>query len=187
VAADRGTFAIDDVAAGIADKLERRHPHVFGEGDAATADEVQANWDRLKQAEKGRSGPFEGVPRHLPGLMLAEELQQKAAKLGFDWRDPSEPAARVHQELDELADATTHEDREEELGDLLGAVVGLARHLGLEPERAMRRAADKFRRRFDAVLALAAEQAADPTQLDRDGWLRLWDDVKAAEASSDEV
>ncbi len=180
VATDRTAFTIDDVAAGIADKLVRRHPHVFADGDAATADEVQANWDQLKQAEKQRTGPFEGVPAALPGLMLAEELQRKAAKLGFDWRDAGEPTARIHEELDELARAGSDEEREEELGDLLGAVVGLARHLGIEPERAVRRAAGKFRARFEAVLELAGEQGSG--ELDRDGWLALWDAVKADEA-----
>ncbi|MBW3658591.1 MAG: nucleoside triphosphate pyrophosphohydrolase [Actinobacteria bacterium] len=180
VALDRGAFGIDDVATGIAGKLVRRHPHVFADGDASTADEVQASWDQLKQDEKGRTGPFEGVPAGLPALMLAEELQKKAAKLGFDWRDETEPRARIELELAELADATTDEAREEELGDLLGAVVGLARHLRIEPEAAMRRAAAKFRARFDAVLALAAERGTGPADLDRDAWLALWDEVKTA-------
>lgn len=183
VGTDRGAFSIDDVAKGIADKLVRRHPHVFSDVDVSSAEEVQANWDQLKQAEKGRSGPFEGVPTALPGLMLAEELQRKAAKRGFDWRDASEPTARIHLELDELAAATTHEEREDEVGDLIGAVVGLARHLGVEPERAMRRAAGKFRTRFETVLRLAGERGVDPEALDRDAWLGLWDEAKAAETT----
>lgn len=181
VASDRRVFTIDEVARGIADKLVRRHPHVFADGDATTPEEVQTNWDRLKQAEKNRSGPFEGVPGQLPGLMLAEELQRKAAKLGFDWRDADEPTTRVHQELHELAAAGTAQEREEELGDLLGAVVGLARHLGVEPEQAMRRAAGKFRRRFEAVLDEAAGRGLEPAGLDRAAWLDLWDAVKAGE------
>ncbi|MBW3618637.1 MAG: nucleoside triphosphate pyrophosphohydrolase [Actinobacteria bacterium] len=184
VAIDRGAFGIDDVATGIADKLVRRHPHVFADGDATTADEVQANWDQLKQDEKQRTGPFDGVPSGLPGLMLAEELQRKAAKLGFDWRDEREPADRIHQELAELADATTAEEREEELGDLLGAVVGLARHLHVEPEAAMRRAAAKFRTRFEDVLTRAAARGTDPADLDREAWLALWDEVKAGETGA---
>jgi XTP/dITP diphosphohydrolase len=181
VALDRGAFGIDEVARGIADKLVHRHPHVFAEGDASTAEEVQANWDQLKQAEKQRTGPFEGVPTALPALLLAETLQRKAAKLGFDWRGASEPTERIQQELDELAGAATDVEREEELGDLLGAVVGLARHLGIEPEAAMRRAATKFRGRFEAVLALAGERGHDPAEADRDTWLQLWDEVKAGE------
>jgi MazG family protein len=181
IALDRGAFGIDEVARGIADKLVRRHPHVFADGDATTPAEVQSNWDELKQVEKGRTGPFEGVPQALPGLMLAEELQRKAAKRGFDWRDASEPIERIHQELGELEAAASDDEREEELGDLIGAVVGLARHLGVEPERAMRRAAGKFRTRFEAVLALAAEQGTDVDALDRQAWLSLWAQVKDRE------
>lgn len=181
IAADRGAFDIDDVAAGIADKLVRRHPHVFADVDVADSDEVKTNWDELKQQEKQRTGPFDGVPTALPALQLAAKLQKRAAKLGFDWRGPDEPADRIRQELDEVDVAPARDQREEEIGDLLGAVVGLARHLDVEPETALRRAAAKFRRRFEAVLRAAREQDLVPTELDRDRWLQLWDDVKRAE------
>lgn len=181
IATDRGAFDIDAVAGGIADKLVRRHPHVFADAEVADADEVKANWEVLKQQEKQRSGPFEGVPGALPGLMRAWELQRKAAALGFDWEDASAPRQRVLQELEELSAAGTVEQREEELGDLLGAVVGLARHLDVDPEAAMRRAARKFATRFESVLAVAGERGLDPAELDREAWLSLWDAVKDAE------
>lgn len=181
IATDRRAFSIDDVARGIADKLVRRHPHVFGDAEVADADEVKDRWEVLKQQEKGRTGPFEGVARSLPALLLATELQRKAAKLGFDWRDASEPRDRVAQELDELDHAATPEQREEELGDLLGAVVGLARHLDVDAEAALRRAATKFEQRFEAVLAQAAADDLPTRELDRDAWLRLWEQVKASE------
>ncbi|MFA9447018.1 nucleoside triphosphate pyrophosphohydrolase [Egicoccus sp. AB-alg6-2] len=180
VASDRRAFNIDDVTRGIVDKLVRRHPHVFADGDADTAEDVQRNWDALKAREKvGRTGPFDGVPPALPGLMLLETLERKAAKRGFDWSDPTEPAARVTEELGELLDAGTDEERLEELGDLLGAVVGLARALDLDPEVAARAAARKFRARFEAVLALAVQRELPVDDLSRDTWLELWDEVKA--------
>jgi XTP/dITP diphosphohydrolase len=183
VAADRRAFTIDDVARGIADKLERRHPHVFADGDAATADEVQANWDRLKQDEKGREGPFEGVPDALPGLVLLETLQRKAAKRGFRWADLSGPAAQVREELAEIEAAVEAGAGTDvvagEVGDLLGAVVALARQLGVDPDAAARASARTFRTRFELVLREAGARGLDPTALDRDTWTELWDTVKA--------
>jgi MazG family protein len=181
IAADRGAFTIDDAARAIADKLVHRHPHVFGDVEVADAAEVKRNWDELKQAEKGRTGPFEGVPEALPALVLADKLQRRAAKQGFDWRDAAEPADRVRQELDELSEAADAAAREEELGDLLGAVVGLARHLDLDPEQALRQAAGKFRRRFEAVHEAAQQRDSATDGLDRDTWLALWEQVKAEE------
>jgi XTP/dITP diphosphohydrolase len=179
IAQDRRAFGLDDVARGIADKLVRRHPHVFADGDAATAEEVQSNWDRLKDDEKGRDGPFEGVPAAGPGLHLLETLQRKASRLGFEWRDAEEPADRVRLELAEVAAASDPDERETELGDLIGAVVGLARQLDVDPEAAARRAATSFRDRFDRVLGLAAARELDPAELDGSAWLALWEEAKA--------
>ncbi len=179
VAQDRGAFDLDQVATGISDKLVRRHPHVFGDGDASTPQEVQDNWDQLKAAEKdGRSSPFDGVPRALPALQLAEAYQRKAAKQGFDWAGPEGPIARIRQELDELAAATTDQERREELGDLLGAVVGLARTHGVDAEDAMRAAATKFRDRFEFLVGRADRQGVDTSTLDEAGWLELWEQAK---------
>lgn len=178
VAADRRAFTIDDVAAGIADKLERRHPHVFGDVEVSSAADVQANWDDLKRAEKGRQGPFEGVPMALPALQLTTDLQRKAAKLGFDWADVADAVAKVREELDEVAAAPDDDAREAEIGDLLGAVVALARTHGIDAEAAARRAAARFRTRFEQVLELAAARELDPGELDRAGWLELWDEAK---------
>jgi XTP/dITP diphosphohydrolase len=180
IAADRRAFDIDDVARGIATKLVRRHPHVFADGDASTPAEVQANWDKLKAAEKTeRTGPFDGVPTALPALMLAEELQRKAAKLGFDWDGPAGPAAKVREELDEVL-AADGDAQHDELGDLLLAVVGLARKLGIEPEVALRRAANDFRARFEAVLSRATTRGLEPSSLGAAEWRELWDEAKAA-------
>ncbi len=177
VGSDRRAFTIDDVARGIADKLERRHPHVFGDGEAASPEEVQANWDRLKQDEKGREGPFDGVPEALPGLVLLETLQRKAAKLGFRWDDLEGPAAKVREELTEVEQAVATGDGDAtaaEVGDLLGAVVALARQLGVDPDAAARGAARRFRTRFELVLREAAAREMVVAELDADTWSTLW-------------
>ncbi|MEX2505297.1 MAG: nucleoside triphosphate pyrophosphohydrolase [Egicoccus sp.] len=180
VGSDRRAFNIDDVTRGIVDKLVRRHPHVFSDTEVEDADEVKRNWDEIKSQEKiGRTGPFDGVPPALPGLMFLETLENKAAKRGFDWSDPSEPVARVREELGELLDATTDDERHEELGDLLGAVVGLARAYGIDPEEAARAAGRKFRARFESVLSLAERRELPIDDLSRDTWLELWDEVKS--------
>ncbi len=177
---DRGAFDIDRVATAIADKLVRRHPHVFGDGDASTADEVQQNWDQLKAAEKsGRTSPFDGVPVALPALQLAEAYQRKAAKKGFAWDGVDGPAAKVRSELDEVLAATTDEDRREELGDLLGAVVALGRSLGVDAEDALRAGASKFRGRVEVMLGRAERRGIDLETLDAAGWLELWEAAKA--------
>jgi XTP/dITP diphosphohydrolase len=181
VGADRRAFTIDDVARGIADKLERRHPHVFGDGDAATADEVQANWDELKRAEKGRAGPFDGVPDALPGLVLLETLQRKAAKRGFRWHDVDEPAAKVREELAEVLAADDPDRVEAEVGDLLGAVVALARQLGVDADAAARRAARSFRTRFELTLREVDARGLDAGTLDGATWLEVWDAVAPAD------
>jgi MazG family protein len=180
VAADRGAFGIDEVAAGIADKLVRRHPHVFGDGDASTPEEVQANWDELKQQEKPhRTGPFDGVPAALPALMLADELQRKAGKQGFAWGSRDEVVAKVREELDEVLDADA-EDVGDEVGDLLQAVVSLARVLDVDAEAALRGATGRFRSRFERMLSRLQAAGRDPASLQPAEWRAMWDEVKAA-------
>jgi MazG family protein len=175
VARDRGAFTIDDVARGIADKLVRRHPHVFADGDASTAAEVQENWDRLKSEEKDRTGPFDGVPAAGPGLHLLETLQRKAAKRGL--RAADDPTDRLRARTDELLAATGDDERRRRLGDLLAAVVELACHLDLDPEEAARAAGSRFRARAERALALAAGRELDLASLDAAGWRALWDEA----------
>jgi XTP/dITP diphosphohydrolase len=141
VARDRDAFSIDDVARGIADKLVRRHPHVFADGDAATAEEVQANWDRLKAQEKGRTSPFEGVPDAAPGLHLLEQLQRKAGKHGLE--AVPDPHDALRAATDALADADG--DATALVGRLLAAAVATARTHGVDPEEAARVEARRFR------------------------------------------
>ncbi len=148
------TFAIDDVIEAIVSKLVRRHPHVFGDLAAENKDEVLQNWEKIKAAEKGQRGLLAGVPRSLPALMRAQRIGEKVARVGFDWEDAKGSRAKVAEELGELDHAIATRDAaaiEEELGDVLFALVNLARHVDVDAEGAMKRTIDKFVRRFDHV------------------------------------
>ncbi len=174
IAGDRRAFGIDDVARGIAEKLIRRHPHVFAEGDATTAAEVESNWEELKAVEKSREGPFDGVPPAGPGLELLTTLQRKTARLGFDRQDAGGSLDEVHEQLAALSAAPDDTTREAAMGALIAAVVGLARHLDVDPEAAARRASRDFRSRVEAVLAAAAAAGDDPRSLGPEAWTALW-------------
>jgi MazG family protein len=154
-----GSFGPDDVVAGICDKLVRRHPHVFGDGHADTAAEVLQNWERIKAKErrdKPNRGVLGGVPRSLPALTRAQRVGEKVARVGFDWPDARGSRGKVGEELGELdaAIASGDKDRiEAELGDVIFALVNLARHVDVDAEGALRRTIDEFTRRFDHVEA----------------------------------
>lgn len=178
LARERGEFTIADVARGIHDKLVRRHPHVFGTVEADTPSDVMRNWEQIKKDEKGRSSLMEGIPGSLPALLYAQKVQKKAASVGFDWEDVEGAWPKVLEEIDELR-AAAAEDAEGELGDVLFAVVNVARHLGLDPETALRTATAKFRDRFQGVEALAAERGIDMHAADLATLDALWDEVKA--------
>lgn len=181
VGQDRGAFTIDDIARGITEKLIRRHPHVFADGDADTPEAVQANWDRLKAAEKARTGPFDGVPVALPGLSLHATLQRKAAKQGLAPPPVAPtPVETVDARLAALRSLSADADadaREQALGELIGAVVALAGELDVDPERAARQAGRRLRARTEAVLALARREevdlAAAPAEVRAALWARL--------------
>jgi MazG family protein len=181
IAADAGTFDIDDVARAIAGKLVRRHPHVFASEEVADADEVKVRWDELKAEEKPeREGPFDGVAAAQPSLPYVAKLQSRAARLGFEWPaagpDGTDPAAeRVREELDEVLQADSDEARAAEIGDLLLSVAGLARRHGVDAEMALRGAAQRFRARFERAVGFADRP---PRELSADDWLRLWERAK---------
>jgi tetrapyrrole methylase family protein/MazG family protein len=155
MAREAGRFRFDDVARSIAEKLVRRHPHVFGRNKLQTAGQVLTQWHEIKKSEKnGRKSVLDGVPRHLPALMRAHETQKKAARVGFDWKRTADVLAKVEEELRELKRAMRtgrRRDIEEEIGDLLFAVVNLARFQKLDAEDALRRTIGKFRRRFGQI------------------------------------
>jgi tetrapyrrole methylase family protein/MazG family protein len=192
IAEQQGRFTVADVARGVHDKLVRRHPHVFGDLVVDGAETVLRNWDEIKRAEKGRSpgfdgaseGVFEGIPGSLPSLSYAHEVQKRAAKVGFDWPDVDGAIAKIAEEAAELGEATATAKPNavrDEVGDLLFTVVNVARHLHVDPESALRAAAQKFRTRFDAVEALARARDIELTTAGLDRLDALWDEVKQVE------
>jgi nucleoside triphosphate diphosphatase len=156
---ERGAGDLSRVAAGVTEKLIRRHPHVFGEVHAETAGDVRRNWDQIKRGEAGREpGVFGDVPENLPGPLYARKVQRRAASSGFDFPGVEGPLQSARDELDELEAAATDEERFHELGDVLFAVVNVARKLAVDPELALRAAADRFRARVSAGEDLAAAE-----------------------------
>jgi MazG family protein len=155
LARTEGGFAIDDVIEGVVNKLVTRHPHVFGAlGAASSADEALSNWEKRKAEEKGRRGLLASVPRSMPALTRAARIGEKVSRVGFDWPEARGSRAKVDEELAELDDAVARGDAgaiEEEMGDMLLALVNLSRHLKVDAEGALRRASDKFTRRFEHV------------------------------------
>jgi len=168
IASDRDAFSFDDVATAIADKMERRHPHIFGGAP------TRPDWEALKASERTDASALAGVALALPALMRAQKLQARAARVGFDWPDASGPRAKIDEELAEVAAASDDDARENELGDVLFSVVNFARHLGIDAESALRRANDKFSRRFTAMQAMVPSI----TKLDLAAMEALWNDAK---------
>ncbi|WKZ83477.1 MAG: nucleoside triphosphate pyrophosphohydrolase [Acidimicrobiia bacterium] len=174
LAAEAGVFGIEEVAERIRRKLIARHPHVFGVVDAPTADHVIANWERIKQDEKGRESLLDGVPSSLPALARALALQGRAAGVGFDWPDLAGVVAKVEEELAEvLADGS---DTAHEVGDLLFTVVNLARRIDVDPEQALRGATARFEERFRQV-----EAAGDVDSMTLDEMDAAWERAKELE------
>ena len=192
IAEQQGRFSIADVARSIHDKLVRRHPHVFGEVQAETADAVVTNWDAIKQQERGvvsEDSVFDGVAKSSPSLLYSTKLQKRAAEFGFDWPDSTGAADKISEELAELRDAieakqnqgTFTTDKDEitnELGDVLFSVVNFSRHLGVDAETALRTAADKFSSRFQHVVALAGQRNLDLTKCSLTQLDELWEIAK---------
>ena len=185
IAEQEGRFTIADVTAGIHDKLVRRHPHVFGDTVVDGTDAVLENWEAIKRAEKGRTSIFDGIAGSLPGLSYAFQVQKKAARVGFDWPDVGGAFPKIAEETAELGEAIESADdgaATDELGDLLFAVVNVARHLRIEPELALRAATDKFRTRFEGVERLARERELDLSHASLETLDALWDEVKRGDA-----
>lgn len=178
IATDDGLFGFDDVANAISDKMERRHPHIFGGNHT---NDVRLQWEQIKTAERAADGAvsaLDGVALSLPALLRAEKLQGRAARVGFDWPDANGPRDKIAEELVEVAAATNDAERHEEVGDLLFAVVNYARHLGIDAESALRDANVKFARRFAAMEHHAGGSLAGlPLDVQESHWLA----VKASE------
>ncbi|MBC8329116.1 MAG: nucleoside triphosphate pyrophosphohydrolase [Planctomycetes bacterium] len=187
-AEDRG-YGLPEVAGGISDKLIRRHPHVYGEVVVADEGEVLSNWEAIKKLEKQDAGQddtsaLSGVPSSLPALLRAYRVGQKAANTGFDWPDLLGPAEKVDEEWAELQDAIARDDRQEaehEIGDLLFAIVNMARKLEIEPELALRGTIERFSSRFRHIERNLGKPFGEATLEEMDA---LWDQAKEAESCS---
>jgi MazG family protein len=172
---ERGAGDLAQVADHVTEKLIRRHPHVFGEVQADTTQEVLRNWDQIKQTEPGREqGVFGEVPENLPSPLYARKVQRRAASTGFDFLEPSEAVDALREELDELERAHTPDERFHELGDVLFAAVNVARKLKLDPELALRSAADRFRGRVSGAADLAASERRSWNDLDPEDQLAYY-------------
>ncbi|HZW49537.1 MAG TPA: nucleoside triphosphate pyrophosphohydrolase [Bacillota bacterium] len=184
---EEGTFDIDDVIQAICSKMERRHPHVFGDLHVENSAEVLINWEAIKKLErknKPQTTALDGIPKDLPALMASGKLQNKAAKAGFDWRDIDDVWAKITEETMEVKQAVTQNDKAavtEEVGDFLFAAVKMARFLDVEPETALLQANLKFSRRFQQMEQLARAQGKAFTSLTLAEQEDLWRQVKAAE------
>ncbi len=196
LAAEAGVFDLTDVNAAIAAKIVRRHPHVFAEAEARTASDVNRQWERIKADERREvaagdgvgdaapRGALDGVSRILPALAASQEMQERAANIGYEWPNVEGVLDKVHEELAELRAAATPAEQAEEYGDLLFVLVNVARWQGIEAEAALRSANDKFRRRFASVERQAAERGVALRDLAFEDLDRLWDQAKAEEKES---
>lgn len=183
MAEEAGHFDFHAIAQAISAKMEARHPHIFGDAEDL-GQSREERWETIKadeRAARGAQSALDGVALALPALLRAEKLQKRAARQGFDWPDRQGPADKLIEEVAELAEATTDQERIEEAGDLLFAAVNVVRAYGVAPEEALRAANIKFERRFQAMEALAAQQGRDFAALSLEQQEELWQAVKRSE------
>jgi MazG family protein len=174
-----GTFTLRDVVTQTANKIIRRHPHVYGDAEVASAEEVLRQWDAIKRDEKSDDASIlAGVPRAMPALMRADELQQRAARVGFDWPDIAGVVEKLHEEVDELAASAEPADQLEELGDVLFSLVNLARFRGTSAEDALHTTSDKFSRRFAYIETACRERGLKLEDVSLDEMEALWQEAK---------
>ena len=180
IAADNGKFEIGDVIKGINTKIIHRHPHVFGDGQAATAEEVMHNWEALKQEEKeGETSVLEGVPKQMPALAYAYEISRRAVRVGFEWENLEGVIDKLLEEIREIKDAESREEKAREFGDLLFTLVNFARWQEIDSESALREANDKFYRRFTRMEALCRKRELELAKMSFEEMDTLWEEVKS--------
>jgi MazG family protein len=192
LAAEQREFTVGQVLAATAEKMVRRHPHVFGDATASTAGEVLEQWEELKRKERNAAAAapvsaLDGVPRELPGLLRAQRLQDKAARVGFDWPEISGVTAKIEEELGELREAmrsAAPEEIEEELGDVLFSLVNLARFLNLSAEEALRKSTTRFTTRFQFIEEALQRDGRGLGEVDLEEMEQLWQQAKSARRSS---
>jgi XTP/dITP diphosphohydrolase/tetrapyrrole methylase family protein/MazG family protein/ATP diphosphatase len=179
---ERRAGGLAEVADHVSEKLIRRHPHVFGQAEASTSDEVLQRWDQIKSGEEGREpGVFGEVPENLPGPLYARKIQRRAASSGFEFGGPAEFVEAIREELAEVEGAAGRDEQFAELGDLLFAVVNLARKLKVDPELALRSASDRFRSRVESAIKLAASDGRSWNDLAPDDQLGYYARARLAE------
>jgi tetrapyrrole methylase family protein/MazG family protein len=180
LAVEEGSFGARNVFTTINQKLIRRHPHVFGGTEVRTAEEVKANWEAVKQQERGNDSSRLGeIPKALPALANSQLIQDRAAIAGFYWDSAERTKEKIEEELEELEEAQTQEEKEWELGDVLIAVVNRGRWMGLQAEDSLRRANDRFHRRFTCMEGLCKERGLDLSAISMNEKLALWQEAKS--------
>jgi tetrapyrrole methylase family protein / MazG family protein len=184
IAEENGEFTVQDVIATNIEKMTRRHPHVFGTARLSTDQEVLSNWEDIKKKEKGyedRKSILEGVPRHLPSLLRAHSLQERAARVGFDWSRIDEALPKLDEEMAEFKESLKREDAagiEEELGDIFFMLVNISRFLGVNPEEALRKTISKFIKRFRYIEERAENTGRSLNDMTLDEMEALWQEAK---------
>ena len=183
IAEEAGAFTHERVVRSLIEKLVRRHPHVFGDVRVVDAREVEANWEVTKRDERSNAdaSTLDGVPKNMPALSYAQSVQERAARMGFDWQDFSGVLDKVTEELAEIASARSDGETERELGDLLFSIVNAARWMGVDPEGALRQANRRFYSRFAAMERLSAHRGLSFRDLPLDAKESLWQEAKALE------
>ncbi|MEW5807484.1 MAG: nucleoside triphosphate pyrophosphohydrolase [Acidobacteriota bacterium] len=184
IAEEENQFDIHDVVSGIADKMKRRHPHVFGTEDLRTAEHVLERWEEIKMEEKNghvNSSTLAGIPAALPALQKAKRISEKVARVGFDWETVTDIMEKLNEEVSELSDSIQHEDfsrSEEEIGDLLFVIVNVGRRLGIDPEVALQRSNMKFIKRFEYVEKELKSRGKKPSSSTLEEMEYLWKEAK---------
>jgi tetrapyrrole methylase family protein/MazG family protein len=184
IAEEAGQFTMQDVITGIQEKMTRRHPHVFGDEKLSTDKEVLANWEEIKKKEKGhedRKSVLEGVPKELPSLLRAHRLQERAARVGFDWNHLNEALPKLDEEMAEFKESLKEENAgkiEEELGDLFFTLVNISRFLGVNPDEALRKTISKFIHRFRYIEEHAENAGRSLNDMPLDDMEKLWQESK---------
>lgn len=177
IASENNDFNIQDVVKDISEKMIRRHPHVFGDADIKTSEDVVNQWNDLKKKE-GKKHVLEGVPRHAPQLHRSLQIGEKVASVGFDWESPQEVMEKVQEEFVEIENSKNKKEMEEELGDLLFSIVQWSRHQKINPEQALQKANEKFKKRFEAMEKMLEQDQKNPKNLSIDDWNGYWEKAK---------
>ncbi len=187
MAEESGKFTLAEVIEGIRNKLIYRHPHVFGDVKVDNPKEVKHNWEKLKQAENNRDSIISGIPKSLPALIKAYRVQEKAGSVGFDWENPNDVWKKVEEEISELKKSIESNDSnkiEEEIGDLLFAIVNYSRFLKVNPESALNKAVEKFTRRFQTIERELKSQGKDIYSATLEEMDAIWEQIKKKEKPS---